>query len=152
MNTDFLPIIPVVLPLAVAPFCLLIKHSMFCWWLTVVVMLVSCITSFFTLGQLNTQNEMTYPLEGGMLLLELNILSITKWSLLFFISSIGLLFTLLYSGSLRWDFRKSLDTIFFFYTAFLLTFAGLAGVIATATHLMHLYLLKFLQVRIFSSP
>ena len=131
MNTDFLPIIPVVLPLAVAPFCLLIKHSMFCWWLTVVVMLVSCTTSFFTLGQLNTQNELTYPFGGweAPVGIEYSIDHLNG-VLLFFISSIGLLLTLLYSGSLRWDLKGARH--YFFYTAFLLTFAGLAGVIATA--------------------
>ena len=131
MNTDFLPIIPVVLPLALAPFCLLIKNSMFCWLLTVVAMLVSCVTSFFTLGQLSTQNELTYPFGGweAPVGIEYSIDHLNG-VLLFFISSIGLLLTLLYSASLRWDLKGSRH--YFFYTAFLLTFAGLAGVIATA--------------------
>ena len=131
MNTDFLPILPVVLPLAVAPLCLLIKQGMFCWSLTVVVMFVSCITSFLILGQLGMQNELTYPFGGwdAPVGIEYSIDHLNG-VLLFFTSAIGLLFVLLYAGSLRWDLKSSRH--YFFYTAFLLTFAGLAGVIATA--------------------
>ena len=131
MNIDFLPIIPAVLPLALAPLCLLIKHSVFCWLLTVVTMVISCATSFFTLGQLSTQDELTYPFGGwdAPVGIEYSIDHLNG-VLLFFISGIGLLFTLLYSGSLRWDLKGPRH--YFFYTAFLLTFAGLAGVIATA--------------------
>ena len=131
MNTDFLPIIPAVLPLAFAPLCLLIKHRLFCWLLTVVAMFISCTTSFFTLRQLSKQNELTYPFGGwdAPVGIEYSIDHLNG-VLLFFISGIGLLFILLYSGSLRWDLKGSRH--YFFYTAFLLTFAGLAGVIATA--------------------
>ncbi len=131
MNPDFLPIIPAVLPLALAPLCLLIKHSLFCWSLTVAAMLISCTTSLFTLGQLSTQNELTYPFGGwdAPVGIEYSI-DYLNGVLLFFISGIGLLLSLLYSGSLRWDLKRSRN--YFFYTTFLLTFAGLAGVIATA--------------------
>ena len=85
MNTDFLPIIPAVLPLAIAPLCLLIKHSLFCWLLTVAAMFISCITSFFTLGQLSTQNELTYPFGGwdAPVGIEYSI-DLPKWSFTFF--------------------------------------------------------------------
>ena len=131
MNPDFLPIIPAVLPLALAPLCLLIKHSLFCWSLTVTAMFISCASSLFTLGQLSTQNELTYPFGGwdAPVGIEYSI-DYLNGVLLFFISGIGLLLSLLYSGSLRWDLQSSRN--YFFYTAFLLTFAGLAGVIATA--------------------
>ena len=131
MNTDFLPIIPAVLPLAIAPLCLLIKNSLFCWVLTVAAMFTSCVTSFFTLGQLDTQNQLSYPFGGwnAPVGIEYSI-DYLNGVLLFFISSIGLLLTLLYSSSLEWDLKSSRH--YFFYTAFLLTFAGLAGVIATA--------------------
>ena len=131
MSTDFFPIIPAVLPLALAPLCLLIKHSLFCWSLTVAAMFISCTASFFTLGQLSTQNELTYPFGGwdAPVGIEYSIDHLNG-VLLFFISGIGLLLILLYSGSLRWDLKGSRH--YFFYTAFLLTFAGLAGVIATA--------------------
>ncbi len=131
MNLDFLPIIPAVLPLALAPLCLLIKHSLFCWSLTVAAMIISCASSLFTLGQLSTQNELNYPFGGwdAPVGIEYSI-DYLNGVLLFFISGIGLLLSLLYSGSLRWDLQRSRN--YFFYTAFLLTFAGLAGVIATA--------------------
>ncbi len=131
MNLDFLPIIPAVLPLALAPLCLLIKNSLFCWSLTVAAMFISCVSSFFTLVQLNTQNELTYPFGGwdAPVGIEYSI-DYLNGVLLFFICGIGLLLSLLYSGSLRWDLKSSRN--YFFYTAFLLTFAGLAGVIATA--------------------
>ena len=131
MNTDFLPIIPAVLPLAIAPLCLLIKNSLFCWALTVAAMFISCMTSFFTLGQLGTQDELSYPLGGwdAPVGIEYSI-DYLNGVLLFFISSFGFLLTVLYSGSLKWDLKGSRH--YFFYTAFLLTFAGLAGVIATA--------------------
>ena len=64
MNTDFLPIIPAVLPLAIAPLCLLIKHRLFCWALTVFAMLTSSAASFVTLRQLGTQSELSYPFGG----------------------------------------------------------------------------------------
>ncbi|MDA9689623.1 proton-conducting transporter membrane subunit [Betaproteobacteria bacterium] len=131
MYPDFLPIIPAVLPLAVAPLCLLIKHNLLCWSLTVAVMLISCVTSFFTLGQLSTHDELTYPFGGwdAPVGIEYSIDHLNG-VLLFFISSIGLLLTLLYSGSLRSELKSSKH--YFFYTAFLLTFGGLVGVIATA--------------------
>ncbi len=94
-------------------------------------MIISCASSLFTLGQLSTQNELNYPFGGwdAPVGIEYSI-DYLNGVLLFFISGIGLLLSLLYSGSLRWDLQRSRN--YFFYTAFLLTFAGLAGVIATA--------------------
>ena len=131
MNTEFLPIIPAVLPLAIAPLCLLIKHSLFCWASTVFAMLTSCVTSFFTLRQLGARSELSYPFGGwdAPVGIEYSIDHLNG-VLLFFISVVGLLLTLFYSGSLKWDLKGSRH--YFFYIAFLLTFAGLAGVIATA--------------------
>ncbi len=94
-------------------------------------MFTSCMTSFFTLGHLGAQNELSYPFGGwdAPVGIEYSI-DYLNGVLLFFISSVGLLLILLYSSSLRWDLNSSRH--YFFYTAFLLTFAGLAGVIATA--------------------
>ena len=131
MNIDVFPIIPAVVPLAAAPICLILRHKSVCWILTVFAMLLSCIASYYTLSQLDTQTEYNYPFGGwnAPVGIEYSV-DYLNGVLLFFISFMGLLLTLLYSTSLKWDLKESKH--YFFYTAFLLTFAGLAGVIATA--------------------
>ena len=118
MNPDFLPIIPAVLPLALAPLCLLIKHSLFCWSLTVAAMFISCATSLFTLGQLSTQNELTYPFGGwdAPVGIEYSI-DYLNGVLLFFISGIGLLLSLLILRLVKMGFEK-FSKLFFLYCVF----------------------------------
>ena len=131
MIVDHLPILPVVLPLLAAPFCIILKNRILCWGLGSIVSLSCLLISLFIITSLVPGNPLIYSIGGWESPVGISyFIDHLNGVLLFFVCMLTSFLILFFSFSLDWDISKKNQ--YFFYTAFLLCFAGLVGVILTA--------------------
>ena len=131
MIIDHLPILPVVLPLLAAPFCIIIKNRMLCWGLVTVVVLSCLLISSLIISSLVPGKPLIYSIGGWESPVGISYyIDHLNGALLFFVCIFTFFLIQFFSFSLDWDISKK--NHYFFYTAILLCFSGLVGVILTA--------------------
>ncbi len=127
---DHLPVVVVIVPLLMAPICLIVARPRIVWFLAMLASLVSFAASLHLLMQVIDGGVISYHLGGWKPPLGIEYrIDATNALVLFLISGIGTLVLLYAVESVRSEIRKVSHSLF--YCCFLLCFAGLLGVVAT---------------------
>lgn len=129
MSSHF-PILQVLLPLVVAPLCLILRRPNHCWWLAFIANLAAVYVAASLLAQALQQDTIIYYLGGWA----------APWGIEYRIDSLNAFLLLIISGIsvvTLWFSRSQIETeippsrVYVFYTAWLLCLCGLLGMCAT---------------------
>ncbi len=125
-----LPVLQVVLPLAAAPVCVIVRHHGLTWMLATLISALAFVISCLLYVQLGAEKTITYAIGGwaGPWGIEYHIDKLTVYMLLI-VNGIGMLLLSGGRSSLEDEIEK--DRLSLFYAAFLLNLAGLSGIITT---------------------
>lgn len=125
-----LPIFAVIIPLLSAPLCVLVARGVLAWLVALMASWVSVVASSFILLQVHTTGTISYELGGWA----------PPWGIEYRIDLLGAYVLLIVSAiaalTLSFAYRSVEREIpkqrhAYFYAAFLLAFAGLAGIVIT---------------------
>lgn len=128
---EHLPILQVIIPLLAAPLCLIIKQEKLVWFFATIVSVLTLLISFELLAQVKSQGTLIYQLGGweAPVGIEYRIDYLSAYVLIL----VSLMASLVLIGthqSISKEIPADKQTLF--YVAFLLCFAGLLGIVATA--------------------
>ena len=127
---DQLPVLVVIVPLLMAPICLIVGKPRLVWLLSMLASLVSFAAASHLLMQVIDGDVISYHLGGWKPPLGIEYrIDAANALVLFLISGISSLVLLYAVESVRFEIRKISHSLF--YCCYLLCFAGLLGVVAT---------------------
>ena len=127
---DHLPVLVVIIPLLAAPLCVLLDQPRLAWLTALIAALLSFLVSVELVNQVASNGAISYWLGGWQ----------PPWGIEYYIDTFASYVLLIVTGiaSLVMLFaRQSVENeiprsrIAYFYTAFMLAFAGLVGIVAT---------------------
>ncbi|MET0100957.1 MAG: monovalent cation/H+ antiporter subunit D family protein [Sedimenticola sp.] len=127
---DHLPVLVVIIPLLTAPLCVLLDHPRLAWLVALVSSLLSFAATIGLVSQVSATGPVSYLLGGWEAPwgIEYRIDILASYVLLI-VSAMAALVLLSAKQSVQKEIPET--SISRFYAAFMLAFAGLAGIVAT---------------------
>jgi multicomponent Na+:H+ antiporter subunit D len=130
MLAQHFPILPIILPLIAAPFCILLGHRQWVWLFSILVSGLSfCVSVYLLLATLD-QGVLSYAVGGWEppwgIEVRIDVASALVLTIVTGISSLVLVYA---KDSIAQEIDPSQHTLF--YTAHLLCLAGLSGILST---------------------
>lgn len=125
-----LPVLQVIVPLMAAPACLILGRSSLAWLFSLIVSATACLISITLLQQVMTSGTIIYALGGWNAPwgIEYRIDELNAY-LLLIISAISTVILLASHTSIKKEIPKDRHTLF--YVLYLLSLAGMLGIVAT---------------------
>lgn len=126
-----LPVLPLLLPLLVAPLCWVFNHSRIAWWLTLAVTIAVWVICIFVYLNVDQSGSLVYQFGGWTppLGIEYRIDIVSAWMLLI-ISSISVLVAGFALDSVEREIDAERQV--YLYVAFLLCLGALLGIVSSA--------------------